>query len=175
MRIRPGSVETLAIMPTLIDRVVGWALAACLGAMTCIVFVSVLFRYVLNSPLAWGEELASMLFAWLTFVGAYSGTRARSHIRIDTLVVCLPPAVQHGLERVVDLGVLLLLVVFALQGIRMTLTAWSLEFPAMEISRGYLYLSLPIAACLMIIALGQGWRRPSEAEDEVVSEKETRS
>lgn len=156
-------------MQTLIDRVVGWALAACLAAMTCVVFVSVLFRYVLNSPLAWGEELASMLFAWLTFVGAYFGIRTRTHIRIDTLVAFLPPAVQRALERLVDLGVLLLLVVFALQGFRMTRTAWSLEFPAMEISRGYLYLSLPIAACLMIIALVQAWRRPSEADGEGVT------
>ena len=53
-------------MPNLLDRLVGWALAACLGMMTCIVFVSVVFRYVLNSPLSWTEELASLLFAWLT-------------------------------------------------------------------------------------------------------------
>lgn len=32
-------------MQTLIDRFVGWGLAVCLGAMTCIVFVSVVFPY----------------------------------------------------------------------------------------------------------------------------------
>jgi TRAP-type C4-dicarboxylate transport system permease small subunit len=139
------------------DRVVGWALAACLGTMNCIVFVSVVFRYVLNSPLAWSEELASMLFAWLTFIGAYVGIRSRSHIRIDTLVVFLSPTLQRRLNRLADLGVLLLLLVFMWQGFSLTLTTWSLEFPAMEISRGYLYVSLPIAACLMIIALILGW------------------
>jgi hypothetical protein len=36
----------------------------------------------------------------------------------------------------------------AWQGFRLTITTWDLEFPAMEISRGYLYASLPIAACL---------------------------
>ena len=76
-------------MRTLIDRLVGWGLAVCLGAMTCIVFVSVVFRYVLNSPLTWSEELASLLFAWLTFIGAYVGFRTRSHISIDTLMIFL--------------------------------------------------------------------------------------
>ncbi len=154
-------------MQSLIDRFVSWALAACLGAMTCIVFVSVLFRYVLNSPLAWTEELASLLFAWLTFVGAYVGSRFRSHIAIDTLVIYLPAGTRRGLARVVDVGVLLLLGVFVWQGIRLTITTWSLEFPAMEISRGYLYASLPVGACLMGLAIfqrrrGRGLEAPSQ-------------
>jgi TRAP-type C4-dicarboxylate transport system permease small subunit len=145
-------------MRTLIDQIVDWALAICLGGMTCIVFVSVVFRYVLNSPLAWTEELASLLFAWLTFVGAYIGTRFRSHIAIDTAVIFLPASLRQALARVVDVGVLLLLAVFVWQGVRLTITTWSLEFPAMEISRGYLYLSLPVGACLMGLAIFQRWR-----------------
>ena len=145
-------------MQTLMDRVVDWALAACLGVMTCVVSVSVVFRYVLNSPLAWSEELASMLFAWLTFVGAYVGFRSRSHIAIDTVVIFLPENVQWCLARVVDAGVLLMLAIFIWQGFRLAITSWSLEFPAMEISRGYLYLSLPVGACLMAVAVIQGWR-----------------
>lgn len=145
-------------MQTLFDRVVGWALAACLGAMTCIVFTSVVFRYVLDSPLAWTEELASLLFAWLTFVGAYVGIRYRTHISIDTLVIFLPPAVRRGLARLVDVAVLVMLALFVSQGFRLTLTTWSLEFPAMEISRGYLYASLPVGASLMILGVVLRWR-----------------
>jgi TRAP-type C4-dicarboxylate transport system permease small subunit len=147
-----------AIMPTLIDRLVGWVLAACLGVMTCVVFVSVVFRYILNSPLTWSEELASLLFAWTTFLGAYVGFRSRSHIAIDTLMVFLPQRVREGTARLVDVVVLLLLIVFVWQGVRLCLTTWSLEYPAMEISRGYLYLSLPVGACLMTIAIIQRWR-----------------
>lgn len=161
-------------MQTVIDPLVDWCLAICLGTMTCIVFVSVVFRYVLNSPLAWSEELASMLFAWLTFIGAYVGIRSRSHIRIDTLVVFLSPTLQRRLNRLADLGVLLLLLVFVWQGFSLTLTTWSLEFPAMEISRGYLYVSLPVAACLMIIALILGWRQMWGANAPRTPDKESR-
>jgi TRAP-type transport system small permease protein len=154
-------------MSKLIDRLVHWGLAVCLGAMTCIVFISVVFRYVLNSPLTWSEELASLLFAWLTFIGAYVGFRTRSHISIDTLMIFLPPAVRRGVARLVDICVLLLLALFVWQGIKITVTTWSLEFPAMEISRGYLYLALPIGAALMAIGIIESWQKPSvEAKEE---------
>jgi len=145
---------------TVMDRLVGWALAACLAGMTCIVFVSVIFRYLLNSPLTWTEELASLLFAWLTFVGAYVGFRSRTHISIDTLVIFLPAPARQRLTRCVDVGVLLLLALFLWQGIKLTATTWSLEFPALEISRGYLYASFPVGCVLMAIGIVQSWRVP---------------
>jgi TRAP-type C4-dicarboxylate transport system permease small subunit len=147
-----------------IDRLVHWALAANLGFMTCLVFVSVLFRYVLNRPLAWTEELASLCFAWLTFVGAYVGFRTRSHIRIDTLTIFLPSAVRRMILNLVDLCVLALLAVFIWQGFSLTMITWSLEFPAMEISRGYLYVSLPVGACLMVMAILLARWQPAAAE-----------
>jgi TRAP-type C4-dicarboxylate transport system permease small subunit len=144
-------------MRTPLDRAVHWALATTLGAMTTIVFVSVIFRYVLNRPLAWTEELASLLFAWITFVGAFVGFRSRSHIAIDTLMVFLPERARRATQRVVDAIVLCVLGLFVWQGTRLCLTTWGLEFPAMEISRGYLYLSLPVGATLMIIAIVEHW------------------
>lgn len=155
-------------MRSLLDRIVGGVLALILGVMTVLVFVSVVLRYVLNSPVTWSEELASLLFAWITFVGAFVGFRSRSHIAIDTLVVFLPPAVRRGIGRMVDAVVLGVLGLFVWQGVRLCVTTWGLEFPAMEISRGYLYLSLPLGAALMIVALVEQWRdvrRNSGADD----------
>lgn len=145
-------------MPTLIDRLVGWMLAACLGVMTCVVFVSVVFRYILDSPLTWSEELASLLFVWLTFVGAYVGFRTRSHIRIDTVAMFLPETLRRGVLLLADVGVLLLLLVFIWQGFSLVATTWSLEFPAMEISPRILVRLLPIGACLMLAAIFLSWR-----------------
>jgi TRAP-type C4-dicarboxylate transport system permease small subunit len=128
-------------------------LALILGSMTVLVFLSVVLRYVLNNPVTWSEELASLLFAWLTFVGAYVGFRSRSHIAIDTVVVFLPKTLRHGIAGVVDAVVLGILGLFMWQGVRLCLTTWGLEFPALEISRGYLYLSLPVGAALMAVAI----------------------
>lgn len=145
-------------MRSVFDRIVGGVLALILGAMTVLVFASVVLRYVLNSPVTWSEELASLLFAWITFVGAFVGFRSRSHIAIDTLVVFLPVRVRRAIGCMVDVTVLCVLGLFVWQGTRLCLTTWGLEFPAMEISRGYLYLSLPLGAALMIVAIVEQWR-----------------
>jgi TRAP-type C4-dicarboxylate transport system permease small subunit len=137
-----------------------------LGTMTTIVFVSIIFRYLLNRPLAWTEELASLLFAWVTFVGAFVGFRSRTHIAIDTLVVFLPGGVRQGIARVVDVVVLGMLGLFVWQGVQLCMTTWGLEFPAMEVSRGYLYLSLPVGAALMIVAISERWRETRTARRE---------
>ncbi len=99
-----------------------------------------------------------MLFAWLTFLGAYVGFRSRSHIVIDTLIIFLPTPLRRGLARLVDVSVVVLLGLMIWEGFSLTQTTWSLEFPAMEISRGYLYLSLPVGAVLMMLAIVLAWR-----------------
>jgi TRAP-type C4-dicarboxylate transport system permease small subunit len=63
----------------------------------------------------------------------------------------LPAGVRSGIRRAVDADVLLVLGVFLWQGFSLVTIPGSLEFPAMEISRGY--LSLPIGACLIVAIL----------------------
>ena len=147
-----------ATIEKVFERLVAWGLAACLGAMTCSVIGGVVFRSGLNTPLPWSEELASWLFIWLTCVGAVVGVRSRSHVGIDTLVVSLSPLVRRELARVVDAGVLGLLVRFAWQGFSLTVTTWGLAFPAMETSRDSRYASLLVGACLMIVVMLERWR-----------------
>ncbi len=149
-------------MRALLDRLMGGILALIMGSMTLLVLVSVVRRYLLNNPMTWSEECAQMLFAWLTFLGAYVGFRSRSHIVIDTLLIYLPVAVRRALSRSVDLCVLVLLGLMVWKGFSLVQTTWSLEFPAMEISRGYLYLSLPVGAGLMVLAILLSWRAGCE-------------
>jgi TRAP-type C4-dicarboxylate transport system permease small subunit len=153
-------------MRSFLDRIVGGVLALILGAMTVLVFVSVVLRYILNSPVTWSEELASLLFAWLTFVGAYVGFRTHSHIRIDTVTMFLPVGLRSAIRRIVTVGVLMVLGIFIWQGFSLVMTTWSLEFPAMEISRGYLYLSLPLGACMMLVAILVSSRKVADGRSE---------
>jgi TRAP-type C4-dicarboxylate transport system permease small subunit len=42
-------------------------------ALAIIVFLQVFNRFVLKTPLAWSEELAMLLFQWVSFLGAAIG------------------------------------------------------------------------------------------------------
>jgi C4-dicarboxylate transporter DctQ subunit len=150
---RISAEEHTHMKSAVVDRFVNLALAACLGVMTCIVLANIICRSILNISLDWSGEMASFLFAWLTFVGVYQGFRNRSYIAIDTLVVLLPQRTRRALAQVVDLGCLGLLLIIIWQGVNLALMTWGLEYPAMQISRGYLYASLPVGGALMALAI----------------------
>ncbi|MCE7878778.1 MAG: TRAP transporter small permease, partial [Betaproteobacteria bacterium PRO3] len=66
-----------------IDRVVdGLAVLAFAGMFAC-VFAQVVFRYFLDDPLVWSDELARYLFVWVSFLGWIIAARNRSHLAID--------------------------------------------------------------------------------------------
>jgi TRAP-type C4-dicarboxylate transport system permease small subunit len=76
----------------------------------------------------------------------------------------LPAGVRQAILVLGDACVLALLAVLIWQGFSLTVVTWSLEFPAMEISRGYLYVSLPVGACLMVLAILYARRQPGGAD-----------
>ena len=73
-----------------IDRIVGAVveLAAALLVVIEIVLLSagVFWRYVLDSPLVWADELAGILFLWLVSLGAAIALRRSEHMRMTFFV-----------------------------------------------------------------------------------------
>lgn len=75
-----------------------WAVAAaCLVIMVIATALGVLFRGILNSPLAWANDLAVLAMLWLAFIGASALYKERGHIAVDALGHLLPPRVRAWL------------------------------------------------------------------------------
>lgn len=89
---------------TAVDRALGrieWAVAAvCLVVMVIATALGVLFRSLLNSPLAWANDLAVLAMLWLAFIGASALYKDRGHIAVDALSHLLPPRARAGLGMV---------------------------------------------------------------------------
>ena len=47
-----------------------------------LLFCNVFSRYVLNQPIVWGDELASLLFLWLAMLGSVVAMRRGEHMRL---------------------------------------------------------------------------------------------
>ena len=73
-----------------IDTVFVWLTVVTLGGMTLAIFLQVIFRYLLNAPLAWTEELSVFMFIWMTFIAGYLGARRGKHIGVDAIKNALP-------------------------------------------------------------------------------------
>jgi TRAP-type C4-dicarboxylate transport system permease small subunit len=67
---------------------------------------AVLSRYVLATPVAWAEDVTSIAFAWLIFVGAAAVHGRRQHVSVDLLTASLPRPVRLILDKAVELFVL---------------------------------------------------------------------
>jgi TRAP-type C4-dicarboxylate transport system permease small subunit len=140
---------TLRVVRRLSDAALGLTVAATAAA----VFLQVVFRFVLQDPVAWLDEFAGLIFAWMTLVGAAVVQRNDSHMSVDIFARLLPAPAQallFGLRLVAMLAVLALLF---WQGLALTQRMSFIEYPAMEISRGYLYAILPVCVPLIVFYL----------------------
>ena len=55
-------------------------------------------RYVFSNPLAWSDELASMLFLWLAMLGAVIALRRNEHMRLTAFIRNLSPEARTWLD-----------------------------------------------------------------------------
>jgi TRAP-type transport system small permease protein len=73
-----------------LDQVVRAGLVLMMAGIFSLLVTQVLLRYVIHFPLAWIEELATFLAAYLTLFGASVCLRAGSHVSVDTLYRAVP-------------------------------------------------------------------------------------
>ncbi|MEJ2163942.1 MAG: TRAP transporter small permease [Desulfobacterales bacterium] len=116
---------------------------------TITIFAQVVFRYVFNSPIYWADEFAVLIFAWMIFIGTVVAIKYNEQISVDAMVRLLPARYQTGLAILTNTALFLVIVLLFIEGILLTVKTIALKYPAMEISRGFLYISLPVTTPLM--------------------------
>lgn len=136
-----------------------WAIAAMMAVLVAVTLLQVYFRYFAGSSLDWSEELARYLFVWIAFLTGAVAVRRRAHVVVDILVVRLPPGLQRGLA-VLTVGLTLVFLAFlALYGASLVRLVWTQTTPGLGVSRGYVFLSVPVGAALMFVNLAEVlWR-----------------
>lgn len=88
------------IVDTGVSRLVEFMAACALVAEVVILGWSTAARYLFSSPLAWSDELASMIFLWLAMLGAAIALRRNEHMRLTAFVSGLRPAARGWLDVV---------------------------------------------------------------------------
>ncbi|WP_234730297.1 TRAP transporter large permease [Acidocella facilis] len=125
-----------------------------------ILSASVFYRFVLDSPLVWADELAGILFLWLAMLGAVIALQRGQHMRMTAIVNRVPPRVAAFLEGFALAATSLFLLL-------MIPPSWSyannqapILSPALGLSDMIRTSAIPVAAMLMllqaVIRLGRG-------------------
>jgi tripartite ATP-independent transporter DctM subunit len=104
----PGSRVTsgwLGRLDHAIELLAQSAAAALVLIEIVILLAGVIWRYALNNPLVWVDELAEMLFLWLVSLGAVIALRRGEHMRMTIIMRMFPPPVRAILTRLSGLVV----------------------------------------------------------------------
>jgi TRAP-type C4-dicarboxylate transport system permease small subunit len=119
--------------------------------LVVVVLWGVVSRYVLGDQASWSEELARLLMVWLALLGAALVCREEKHLGLDVVVRSWPAPLQR-LARI--FGYVAILVFAALI---MGWGGWQIveqrfasgqKLPALEVSRAWFYLALPVSGVL---------------------------
>ena len=118
-----------------------------------VVFLQVVFRYVLQQPLYWSEELPRYLLIWMTFLAAALAQKHEAHINITLAVTPLPIVAQRGIRLFANLVILGFLGVLVYSGSLVTRITAAHRSTALQIPMALVYAALPVGAALMMLYL----------------------
>jgi TRAP-type C4-dicarboxylate transport system permease small subunit len=125
--------------------------ATAFAVMTVAVFYEVVARFVFNRPTFWAEPLARMMLVWVVLTGFSLGTRHREHIRIDGAALAAPAWLQRVFARVRWLAALCFAAVLLVSGVQLALQNLVQDIPGLDVAVFWVYLAVPISACLVIL------------------------
>jgi len=120
-------------------------------AMTGIVFVQVILRYVFLSPFSWIEELARYLLVWISCFGAAYAVRKNEHIAVMFLNKMFKGCMKSALTITIHILVIIFFMVCFIKGIGLSIRQWNVVTPALQIPRTLPYLGIPIGFAVMLL------------------------
>ena len=135
----------------MVESTVKILMAILIAAMVVLIGSQVGFRYVLNEPLAWTEEVARHLMIWSALLGAAVAYRRKGHLGMDVLVMLLSERRRRMVEivlQVLSIGFFGVLVVHGIPLVERTMRQFS---SAIRIPMGYIYASIPVGSALILL------------------------
>jgi TRAP-type C4-dicarboxylate transport system permease small subunit len=129
--------------------------------------LQVTFRYALNTPLVWTEELARILYIWACYLGAPVALRRGNHVTIVFVLERLPRPLGGVVVLATQAIALVFFLQLAIQGAILASRSHTVEAITLPIPWSVIYAVAPVSALLMTLqTLEAAWRmvRGSVAE-----------
>jgi tripartite ATP-independent transporter DctM subunit len=142
-------------MTTALDSALGAVVeilaATLVAAEIVILFSGVVARYVLNHPLIWSDELASILFLWLAMLGAVIAFRRDEHMRMTAAVGSLPAPTRATFDLFATCAALAFLLLIAWPAYEYAQEETFITTPALGLNNAWRAAALPSGIALMAV------------------------
>jgi tripartite ATP-independent transporter DctM subunit len=138
-------------LETVLGAVVEILAATLVAAEIVILFSGVVARYVLNHPLIWSDELASILFLWLAMLGAVIAFRRDEHMRMTAAVGSLPAPTRATFDLFATCAALAFLLLIAWPAYEYAQEETFITTPALGLNNAWRAAALPSGIGLMAV------------------------
>ncbi len=156
---------TLAWPERVLRALAEWPAALLVVAEIVVLSLGVISRYVLQSPLTWSDELASVLFLWLAMLGAVVAMQHGEHMRLTVFVARLSESQRRQVESVVACLTVLFCAALMWPAIEHMNEQWVILTPALEIPDALRVAAVVVGLGLMLLqSLLQLWRTARGAD-----------
>jgi len=122
-----------------------------IAAMVIVVFYSVISRFILNTSIAWAEEISRFLMAWMTLTGSIVAYEENKHMSFDSLVKSMPPVFYYAITLFGYALVFCLLINMTKGGYIYARNQWNWTSPATHAPYGLVYSIAPISMSIMAL------------------------
>jgi TRAP-type C4-dicarboxylate transport system permease small subunit len=133
------------------ERILKVALVVLLTAMTIVVVVGIVARYILLISIPWTEELARYLMIWTGFVGFGVAYRKRELIAVRLFIDKLPPHLFRITFLISDIACSIFLIIAVIYGIKLCIMNVYQVAPALRVSMAIIYAAIPLGCCLYLV------------------------
>jgi tripartite ATP-independent transporter DctM subunit len=149
--VSPRRRSPVAAFEALLGRLVEIPAALLVIAEIITLFAGVVSRYVLQQPLIWSDELASILFLWLAMLGAVVAFRRSEHMRMTAVVSSAGPVLRAYLDVVATCAALAFLLLVVVPSYQYAYEESFITTPALQIPNSWRAAALPAGICLMVL------------------------
>lgn len=164
-----GAARVANAAERVLGRAVEFAAAALVVVEMAVLFAGVVARYVLHQPLVWSDELASILFLWLSMLGAVLALRRGEHMRMTALVNRVRPHTRRLLETFAVTASLAFLALVMAPAWQYAAEEALIVTPALEISNAWRAAAIPVGMGLMLLVAFLRLARAAGARDVAVA------
>lgn len=148
--------------------------AVCIAAfiaMFVLGIATVVFRFLIQSSLAFPDEMIRYLFVWMIALGSGVAFRRNIHAAIGILVAYLPASLKRAALLLSTALCIVFFVAIFWSGVQMTQRVVPQISPALEVSMAWVYGAIPAGmAILLIFAVEQLILQARAPADELLAD-----
>ncbi|NLF29183.1 MAG: TRAP transporter small permease [Clostridiales bacterium] len=150
----------------MLSRVVRVIVGALLFIIMVVLFISVIARYFLNSPIIWADELVTYLLICMTFLGGYIALRSDRLVRVTFVLSLFPGKARRAVHLFSQVVICAFLTIIGVFSVRMLSSpvALSQRTVALRMPMIIFYALIPVMIAMMLLRMAINIRNDFRSE-----------